>query len=101
MIVDTIREPLLVLDADFKILFASGSFLRSFEIESAAVSDTSLFALENARWDIPDLRALLERCLTGPNGVEDSEFAHDFARISRRIMRVHAHRMSVGATRRL
>jgi len=95
MIVDTIREPLLVLDADFKILFASGSFLRSFEIESAAVSDTSLFALENARWDIPDLRALLERCLTGPNGVEDSEFAHDFARISRRIMRVHAHRMSV------
>ena len=94
MIVDTIREPLLVVDADFKILFASGSFLRSFEIKSEATTDTSLFALENGRWDISDLRALLERCLVGPNSVEDSEFEHDFPRIGRRSMRVHVHRMS-------
>jgi len=94
MIVDTVREPLLVLDADFKILFASASFLRSFEIESDATTDTSLFVLDNGRWDIPDLRALLERCLHGSDSIADSEFAHDFARIGRRVMRVHVHRMS-------
>jgi len=97
MIVDTVREPLLVLDADFKILFASGSFLRSFEIDSAETTDSSLFALENGDWNIPDLRALLERCLHGPGNVADSEFAHEFARIGRRIMRIHVHRMSGSA----
>jgi two-component sensor histidine kinase len=94
MIVDTVREPLLVLDADFKILFASGAFQRSFQIESDATTDTSLLALENGEWDIPDLRALLERCLNGPNNVEDCEFAHDFARIGKRVMRIHVHKMS-------
>lgn len=94
LIVDTVREPLLVLDADFKILFASGSFLRSFQIDSDTTTDTSLFALENGGWDMPDLRALLERCLAGPNSVEDSELEHDFARIGRRVMRIHVHRMS-------
>lgn len=94
MIVDTVREPLLVLDAEFKILFASGSFLRSFDIESDATTDASLFALDSGGWDIPDLRALVERCLQGPNSVENCEFAHDFARIGRRVMRIHVHRMS-------
>jgi chemotaxis protein methyltransferase CheR len=94
MIVDTVREPLLVLDPDFKILFASSSFLRTFDIPSYATDDISLFALQNGRWDIPDLRALVERCLNGPNSVEDCEFTHDFSGIGKRVMRVHIHRMA-------
>lgn len=94
MIVDTVREPLLVLDADFKILFASGSFLRTFDVPSDATDDTSLFDLQNGAWDIPDLRAVVERCLNGPDSVEDCEFTHDFAGIGTRVMRIHIHRMA-------
>ncbi len=59
MIVNTIREPLVVLDGDLQILFASESFHRSFQISAENTQNRQLFALDNDAWDIPALRSLL------------------------------------------
>ena len=50
---DTVREPLLVLDGDLNILFASGSFYRSFQIAPEQARNERIFALDNGAWDTP------------------------------------------------
>jgi chemotaxis protein methyltransferase CheR len=93
MIVDTVREPLLALDADLKVLFASASFYRTFAIDEAQAQDQPLFTLDGGAWDIPALHVLLEKELPDHTVLEGYEVAHDFPRIGRRILRLHARRM--------
>jgi two-component sensor histidine kinase len=91
-IVDTVREPLLVLDADFKILLASGSFYRSFQMSPETAQGRSLFALDNGAWDIPALRRLLNLVATEHSVMEGFEVAHEFPRIGARTLLLHARR---------
>jgi chemotaxis protein methyltransferase CheR len=93
MIVDTVREPLLALDADLKVLFASSSFYRAFDIDAERAQDQPLFTLDNGAWDIPALHTLLEKELPEHTVLEGYEVIHDFPRIGRRILRLHARRM--------
>jgi len=88
-IVESVREPLLALDEHFNILFASGSFHRSFQISPAETDHRPLFELDSGAWDIPELRALLERCLSERSGIEGFEIAHEFPRIGRRDLLLH------------
>jgi len=91
IIVDTVREPVLVLDADFRILFASASFHRTFHFDPAIALDGSLlFALDGGDWDIPALRKALESALRLSLVVEPVEIAHTFARIGPRVLRLYA-----------
>ena len=92
LIVSTVREPLLVLDDDLKILFSSGSFQRSFLIDETAVQNRRFFALDNGVWDSPALRVLLEQTLPQYNVIEGFEVACEFPRIGRRILLLNAHR---------
>lgn len=91
-IVDTVREPLLVLDADFKILLASGSFYRSFQMSPEHAQGRSLFALDNGAWDIPALRTLLNLVATEHSVMEGFEVVHEFPRIGARALLLHARR---------
>lgn len=93
IIVDTVREPLLVLDGDLNILLASGSFYRWFEIGVAETHGISLFALDGGGWDIPALRKLLQESLAEHPVVAGFEVAHDFPRIGRRIFLLHARKV--------
>jgi two-component sensor histidine kinase len=93
MIVDTVREPLLALDADLKVLFASSSFYRAFDIDAEGAQDQPLFTLDNGAWDIPALHTLLEKNLPEHTVLEGYEVTHDFPRIGRRVLRLHARRM--------
>ena len=54
-IVDTVRDPLLVLDEHQKILAASRSFYRTFQITSHDIRGHLLFEIEHGQWDIPRL----------------------------------------------
>ena len=58
VVIETVREPLLVLDGDLNIQLASGSFHRYFALTSGETQDEGLFALDNGAWETPGLRDL-------------------------------------------
>lgn len=88
-IVQSVREPLLAMDARFNIRFASSSFHRSFHIDPEETHNQSLFGLDGGAWDIPALRSLLERCLSERCPIEGFEIAHEFPRIGHRVLLLH------------
>src|SRR5688572_9366311 len=89
-IVDTIREPLLVLDKDLRVVAASRSFFRTFEMNRQDVQGRPIYALGDGQWDIPELRLLLERILPQRMVMEDYEVEQDFSSIGRRTMVLNA-----------
>ena len=93
IIVDTVREPLLVLDGDLNILFASGSFYRSFQIAPEQARNERIFALDNGAWDTPQMRGLLIETLASQTKIEGFEFSHDFPRTGKRILILHVRKV--------
>jgi len=92
-IVDTVREPLLVLDADLCVRTANRSFYRTFGGTPAETEGRPLHALGNRPWDVPRLRHLLEGVLTLDSNFNDFEVTHDFAGIGPRTMLLNARRL--------
>ena len=92
-IVDTIREPLIVLDADFKVISASRSFYGIFHVTEKETIGNSLFELGSRQWDIPRLRELLETILPKDTSFENMEMAHDFPIIGHKKMLLNARRI--------
>ncbi|MDZ7767370.1 MAG: hypothetical protein U5K00_23630 [Melioribacteraceae bacterium] len=62
-IVNTVREPLLILDKDLRVVKASQSFFDFFKVNPAETVGTLIYNLGNNQWDIPKLRELLETIL--------------------------------------
>lgn len=93
-IVQTIREPLLVLDSDLRVLQANGSFYRLFEQAPAQVEGQRIYDLGERQWDIPALRQALEEIIPQDRQVHDLVVEADFARLGRRSMLLNACRMS-------
>jgi len=89
-IVETIREPLLVLDADLKIISANRSFYRTFKVTPAETIESYIYDLGNRQWDIPMLRELLEEVLPEKEAFDDFEVDHKFRDIGHRIMLLNA-----------
>jgi PAS domain S-box-containing protein len=92
-IVATVREPLVVLDGDLRILLASRSFYRTFGVAREETEGELLYRLDRGQWDIPALRRLLERVIPQDTTVEDFEVEHDFPNIGHRTMLLDARRM--------
>ncbi|MEI7672749.1 MAG: PAS domain-containing protein, partial [Deltaproteobacteria bacterium] len=89
-IVETVREPLLVLDADLKIISANRSFYRSFQVAPAETIGSFIYDLGNGQWNIPSLRELLETILPKKTTFDDYEVEHDFTTIGKRTMLLNA-----------
>jgi chemotaxis protein methyltransferase CheR len=89
-IVDTIREPLLVLDKDLRVVAASRSFFQTFRMNRQDVQGQPVYALGNGQWDIPELRLLLEGILPQHMIMEDYEVEQEFSMIGRRTMMLNA-----------
>ena len=81
-IVDTVREPLLVLDKDLRVLAASRSFYLTFKVARAETLDKLLYALGDGQWDSPGLRLLLENIVPEHGVMDDYEVEHKFFRTS-------------------
>jgi two-component system cell cycle sensor histidine kinase PleC len=62
-IIETAREPLVVLDANLRVLLASRSFYESFKVTPKETVGNLIYDLGNRQWDIPSLRTLLEEML--------------------------------------
>jgi two-component system, cell cycle sensor histidine kinase and response regulator CckA len=95
-IVETIHEPLLVLDSDLKIILANRNFIDSFKVTREETLGNFIYDLGNKQWDIPRLRELLEKILPENNPFDDYEVEHDFATIGRRIMLLNARQIERG-----
>ncbi|MES2471571.1 MAG: histidine kinase dimerization/phosphoacceptor domain -containing protein [Pseudomonadota bacterium] len=93
IIVETVREPLLVLDHNCTILVASHSFQKVFQIPPQDILDRKLYTLDNGGWDIPALHVLLEDSLANMPVVEGFLVEQDFPRIGRRIFLLHARKV--------
>ena len=77
-IVDTVREPLMVLNGKLKIISASRSFYHEFKTTLEDTVGQQLYDLGNREWDIPKLRELLETILPNNNSFEGYVVEHDF-----------------------
>jgi two-component system CheB/CheR fusion protein len=89
-IVETVREPLVILDADLRVISANGSFYQAFQVEPEEVEGQLLYDLGNRQWDIPELREFLEEILLQKAVFNDYEVEHDFPDIGRRTMLLNA-----------
>jgi tetratricopeptide (TPR) repeat protein len=88
--VDTVREPLIVLDKDLRVIAASQSFYVKFTTNPDNSRGKHLYELGDGQWDIPKLRALLENIIPGRRGMDDYEVEQDFPRIGKRVLLLNA-----------
>jgi chemotaxis protein methyltransferase CheR len=93
IVMEAVREPLLVLDNNLEILAASNSFHRAFRISTHDTRNQKLFALDDGAWDFPELHTLLERSLADHPVVEGFAVAQDFPRIGPRHLLLHARKV--------
>jgi two-component sensor histidine kinase len=89
-IVDTVREPVLVLDKDLRVITASRSFYLGFKVTPDDTRGRLLYALGDGQWDIPKLRVLLEKIIPEKGVMEGYEVEHEFPGLGRRIMCLNA-----------
>ncbi len=89
-IVDTVREPVIVLDKALRVIAASRSFYSAFEVSPEETQGKLLYALGDGQWDIPKLRLLLEKIIPEHGVMEDYEVEHEFPHLGTRIMCLNA-----------
>jgi two-component system CheB/CheR fusion protein len=94
-VIQTIREPLLILDGKLEVVSANPSFYRTFGVSPPETEGVSLYDLGNGQWNIPGLRRLMEDILPKNTKVEDFVMEHDFPRIGHRKMLLNARRIVV------
>ena len=95
-IVETVREPLLVLDTDLRVNSANRAFYRTFQVTPEQTEGQVLYDLGNRQWDIPALRELLEAILPENTSFDDFEVAHRFPELGRRTMLLNARQVYHG-----
>ncbi len=95
-IIDTVREPLIVLDAEFRVTQANRAFLRTFRVEPEDTIGQVLFTLGSGQWDTAPLRELLRDKLAVEPQLNDFDVDHVFPGIGRKIMLLNARLVSQG-----
>src|SRR6476660_8516415 len=95
-IVDTVREPLLILDATLRVHSANRAFYQTFKVSSAETENHLIYELGNGQWDIPDLRRLLEDVVPKSSVFNDFELVHTFPAIGRRVMLLNVRKLKAG-----
>ncbi len=92
-IVETVREPLLVLDGGLTVRKANRSFYTTFLATQEETEGRLVFELGNGQWDIPRLRVLLQEILERDTTFDDFEIEHDFPRIGHQRVILNARRV--------
>ena len=92
-IVDTVREPLVVLDQDLRVVAASRAFYLTFKVDADDTQGKLLYDLGDGQWDIPKLRLLLGQVVPEQGATENYEVEHDFLSIGRRTMLLNARKV--------
>lgn len=89
-VVDVVREPVLILDKDFRVIAANEPFYLAFQVKPADTEKKIVYELGNGQWNISDLRKLLEDILPKETFFKGFEVAHTFPAIGRKVMILNA-----------
>jgi len=92
-IVDTIRDPLVVLEHDMTIVTANKAFLTIFGITEAEMRGRRVSELGQHQWDVPALRHLMEKVLQENKPIESFEIEDDFPGLGRRVFSLNARKV--------
>jgi nitrogen-specific signal transduction histidine kinase len=89
-VVDVVREPVLILDKNLRVLAANEPFYHTFQVEAKDTEKKIVYELGNGQWNIPDLRRLLEEILPKNTFFKGFEVIHKFPLIGRKVMILNA-----------
>ncbi len=89
-VVDVVREPVLILDKDLRVMTANESFFRTFQVEKKDTEHKHVYELGDGQWNIPALKKLLEDILPKNTFFKGFEVVHEFPFIGRKIMILNA-----------
>ena len=96
-IVDTVREPLIVLNKDLQVVSANRAFFKVFQVSPEETEGRLIYDLGNRQWDIPKLRELLEEIIPDNTSFEGYEVEHKFRKIGPKKMILNARKI-IGKT---
>ena len=94
-IIETMREPLVVLDGDVRVLSTNKSFCDTFKVHASDIKDKLLYEIVGRQWDNPDLRKLLGEILPKKNYFNDFELSFDFPEIGRKTMALNGRQIKL------
>lgn len=93
-VVNTVREALLVLDTNLKIIFANLSFYHLFRTHPSGIEGRCLYDIDEGQWNIPVLRSKMSELLENSTEFNDLELEKDFIKIGRRVILVNCRTMN-------
>jgi two-component system CheB/CheR fusion protein len=94
-IVESAREPILVLNAKLQVTAANPAFYRAFDVSRDETEKRLIYELGNGQWNIPKLRELLEEIVPQNSRVDDFQMSHDFPHLGPRHMLLNARRVEM------
>lgn len=94
-IVDTVRDPLVILDHQLRITTASRNFIAIFGDAEADVIGRRIDELKQGQWDIAALRALLERVVPDEAPFDDFLVEDEFPGLGKRVFKLNARKVHV------
>jgi PAS domain S-box-containing protein len=100
-VINTVRESLICLSQDLRVVTVSRSFYDFFKVKPEETVGQLIYDLGNKQWDIPKLRELLENILPQKSAFDNYEVEHDFATIGKRTMLLNARQIERGIGREL
>ena len=89
-IIETLQQPLIVLNDEFEVITANRAFYQTFQLTAAQTEHNSIFMLGQKSWDIPKLRSLLNEILLLDITVQDFEVTQEFPQLGTRSMSLNA-----------
>ncbi len=92
-VVDTAREPFVILDRELRVVAANSCFFRTFQVSEKETEGKLIYQLGDGQWDIPRLKKLLEEIIPKDSFFKDYEVDHDFPSIGRKIMVLNARQL--------
>jgi two-component system CheB/CheR fusion protein len=92
-IIDTLRESVIVLDANLIVVMAGHSFYSNFRMTPETTVGKTIWALGTGQWDIPELRRLLLDIIPQNSSFEDFRIEHTFPEIGRQVMHLNARKI--------
>jgi PAS domain S-box-containing protein len=98
-IINTMREPLIILHEDLTVALANHSFYQAFKVKPGETEGQHVYDLGNHQWNTPKLRELLEDILPKTTSFDNFEVEHNFPDIGKRIMLLNACRIYLESNR--
>ncbi|MEN6463760.1 MAG: PAS domain-containing protein, partial [Syntrophaceae bacterium] len=92
-ILETVREPLVVLDGRLRVVSANRSFYRTFHVSPDETQNKLIFSLGNRQWDIPELRELLEKIIPEKREFDNFRVEHMSPKTGRKLMLLNARKI--------